>query len=193
MHTSFYNLWQTPADAVRCVPKEEEALMKDPILYRRRLIPEECVLLKDDRILLHEDNILVTSWQALKPRKDLHHGFSCYFFEEGYKISKFYAADNTLLYYYCDIITHSYDEESNTLVVTDLLADVIIYPDGFVKVVDLGEISQALTEGLITIPQLQAALLSLDALLNRIYAGKLGELTAPINRFDPAESLLHQC
>ena len=54
--------------------------MKDPILYRRRLIPEECVLLKDDRILLHADNILVTSWQALKPRKDLHHGYSCYFF-----------------------------------------------------------------------------------------------------------------
>ena len=143
--------------------------MKDPILYRRRLIPEECVLLKDDRILLHEGNILVTSWQTLKPRKDLHHGFSCY------------------------IITHSYDEKSNTLVVTDLLADVLIYPDGFVKVVDLGEISQALTEGLLTIPLLQAALLSLDALLNRIYAGKLGELTAPINRFDPSESLLHQC
>ena len=73
------------------------------------------------------------------------------------------------------------------------MADVLIYPDGFVKVVDLGEISQALTEGLLTIPLLQAALLSLDALLNRIYAGKLGELTAPINRFDPSESLLHQC
>ena len=166
--------------------------MKDPILYRRRLIPEECVLLKDDRILLHADNILVTSWQALKPRKDLHHGYSCYFFKEGYKISKFYAADNTLLYYYCDIITHDYNEKTNPLIVTDLLADVIIYPDGFVKVVDLAEISQALSANLITIPQLQSALLSLDALLNRIYAGKLGELTAPINRFDPAQSLLLQ-
>ena len=132
------------------------------------------------------------SWQALKPRKDLHHGYSCYFFKEGYKISKFYAADNTLLYYYCDIITHDYNEKTNTLIVTDLLADVIIYPDGFVKVVDLAEISQALSANLLTIPQLQSALLSLDALLNRIYAGKLGELTAPINRFDPAQSLLLQ-
>ena len=68
----------------------------------------------------------------------------------------------------------------------------IIYPDGFVKVLDLAEISQALSANLITIPQLQSALLSLDALLNRIYAGKLGELTAPINRFDPAQSLLLQ-
>lgn len=59
--------------------------MKDPILYRRRLIPEECVLLKDDRILLHADNILVTSWQALKPRKDLHHGYSCYFSKKATK------------------------------------------------------------------------------------------------------------
>ena len=39
--------------------------MKDPILYRRRLIPEECVLLKDDRILLHEGNILAVSYTHL--------------------------------------------------------------------------------------------------------------------------------
>ena len=166
--------------------------MKDPVLYRRRLIPEECILLKNDRILLNDAGILVTGWQAIRPRKDLHHGFSCYYFREGYKVSKFYAADHRLLYYYCDIITHDYNEKTNTLIVTDLLADVIIYPDGFVKVVDLAEISQALSANLITIPQLQSALLSLDALLNLIYAGKLGELTAPINRFDPTQSLLLQ-
>ena len=158
--------------------------MKNPVLYRRRLIPEECILLKNDRILLNEAGILVTGWQAIRPRKDLHHGFSCYYFREGYKVSKFYAADHRLLYYYCDIISHDFDEQKNTLVVTDLLADVIVYPDGFVKVVDIGETAQALEENLITVPQLKSALHSLNSLLERVYAGDMASLTAPIDRFD---------
>ena len=78
--------------------------MNYPILYRKRIIPDECVLLKDDEILFYEDHILVTKWNTLKPKKDLDHGFSCYFFDEGYKISKFYDREHRLLYYYCDII-----------------------------------------------------------------------------------------
>ena len=29
----------------------------DPILFRRRIIPDECVLLKDDIILYHDEDI----------------------------------------------------------------------------------------------------------------------------------------
>ena len=57
--------------------------MADPILYRKRLIPEECVLLKDDRLLYRDEEIIVTAWNTLKPRKDLHHGRSCYYLREG--------------------------------------------------------------------------------------------------------------
>ena len=71
--------------------------MDYPKLYRKRLIPEECVALKDDEILRWDDEVILTKWNALKPKKDLHHGFSCYFLREGYKVSKFYTADNTLL------------------------------------------------------------------------------------------------
>ena len=74
--------------------------MTEPILYRKRLIPEECILLKDDIILEYNDDIILTKWNALKPKKDLHHGYSCYFKKEGYKVSKFYQADNSLLYWY---------------------------------------------------------------------------------------------
>ena len=151
-------------------------------LYRRRLIPEECVRLKDDIILLNEPGLLVTSWKALKPRPDLSHGFSCYYLDEGYKISRFYAADNTLLYHYCDIISASYDSAD---IVTDLLADVIIYPDGFVKVVDLEEMADALEAGVLDIPLLRSALRSLNRLLQAIYAGKLPELSRPMERFIP--------
>ena len=46
--------------------------MTNPILYRRRIIPNECVLLKDDIILSCDDKRIVTSWNSLHPKKDLH-------------------------------------------------------------------------------------------------------------------------
>ena len=113
--------------------------MTNPILYRRRIIPEECILLKDDIIQSCDEERIVTTWNALHPKKDLHHGSSCYFLKEGFKVSKFCREDDSLLYWYCDIVDFNYDSAKNTMIVTDLLADVIIYPDGFVKVVDLDE------------------------------------------------------
>ena len=129
-----------------------------PILYRKRLIPEECVLLKDDIILSCNEDIIVTKWNALKPKKDLHHGYSCYFLKEGYKVSKFYQEDNSLLYWYCDIVDYEYQKKDNRLVVTDLLADVLIYPDGFVKVVDIDEMVICLNEQKISLEQLKHSL-----------------------------------
>ena len=113
--------------------------MKRPILYRKRLIPEECILLKDDELLYRDEKKIITRWNTLRPKKDLHHGFSCYFLDKGIKVSKFYKADGSLICWYCDIVTHSYDKATDTYVFTDLLADVLVYPDGRVKVVDLDE------------------------------------------------------
>lgn len=151
-----------------------------PILYRKRLIPEECVLLKDDIILSCNEDIIVTKWNALKPKKDLHHGYSCYFLKEGYKVSKFYQEDNSLLYWYCDIVDYEYKKEDNRLVVTDLLADVLIYPDGFVKVVDINEMVICLNEQKISLEQLKRSLTQLDKLLQIIYNGQFETLTHPI-------------
>ena len=77
-----------------------------------------------------------------------------------------------------------YEENTNSLIVTDLLADVVIYPDGKVQVVDLDELAAALDAGLITTDQLKQALLSLDALLSRIYEGQLDLLLSPLEEFD---------
>lgn len=145
--------------------------MENPILYRKRLIPDECILLKNDIIHYCDDNVIVTEWKALKPRKDLHHGYSCYFLKEGYKISKFYREDNSLLYWYCDIVDYEYIETSNTLIATDLLVDVILYPDGFIKIVDMDEIVEALDRNLTDITLTKKALLRLHNLLEIMYCG----------------------
>ena len=156
--------------------------MKTPILYRKRLIPSECIELKDDITLLRNDQIIITKWNTIRPKKALHHGLSCYFLNEGVKVSKFYDRDGCLLCWYCDIVAHTYEPDTDTYVFTDLLADVIIYPDGLVKVVDLDELADALQEGLLTPDLLQASLRQLDWLLNQIYSGEFALLQAQIDR-----------
>ncbi len=156
--------------------------MSELTLYRKRIIPDECILLKGDVIISHTNEHLVTSWNALKPKKDLHHGYSCYFLKEGYKVSKFCHEDGSLLYWYCDIVDYSYDLPQNSLTVTDLLADVIIYPDGFVKVVDLDELVTALESRSISLDTLKASLMRLDKLLNIIYSGKFDSLKAYVEQ-----------
>ncbi len=69
-----------------------------------------------------------------------------------------------------------YDAKENAYYFADLLVDVIIYPDGFVKVVDLAELADALDENIITEEMVKKALRRLEALLTEIYAGKLKNL-----------------
>ena len=158
--------------------------MSQTQLYRKRIIPEECILLKDDVILYQDADMIVTKWRALKPKKDLHHGCSCYFLKDGFKISKFYCVDNSLLYWYCDIISHTYDAHTDTYIFTDLLADVIIYPDGRVKVVDLDEIADALEAGAITSEQAQDALRKLNKLLSVIYRNEFDSIKINLEQFE---------
>lgn len=147
-------------------------------LYRKRIIPSECILLKDD-ILLHRDSeTIITKWNTLHPKKTLDHGYSCYFPERGFKVSKFYAHDDKLISWYCDIIEteHTTEDGIETFIFTDLLADVIVYPDGMVRVVDLDELADAQRDRLISPDQLQAALRHLDRLLQIIYKGNFHTL-----------------
>jgi len=157
--------------------------MAYPLLFRKRLIPLECVALKDDNIFHFDDNIIVTSWNTIRPKKDLHHGTSVFYLKEGWKISRLYREDNTLMYVYCDIVSYDSNPQDNTFTVIDLLADVIIYPDGFVKVVDLDELAQAVREGLITGEQLNICLVNLNSLLQKIYNGELDNLCSPLDTY----------
>lgn len=158
--------------------------MEKPILYRKRLIPDECIMLKNDEILYAEDDLIITRWKTIRPKKELSHGLSAYFLEKGIKVSKFYSHDDRLICWYCDIITHTFDKCANTCVVTDLLADVLVYPDGTVKVADLDELADAAEKKLLSREQLLISLRQLDWLLQIIYSGRFNELTKLIDDYD---------
>ena len=146
-------------------------------LYRRRIIPDECILLKDDIILRQTDEIIVTRWNTLKPKSTFHHGCSCYFLKEGFKVSRFYREDGSFIYWYCDIMDYDIQPETNTIIATDLLADVVVFPDGAIRVLDLDELALASENGLLDPRLLQTALRRLNSLLDLIYRDKFDRLT----------------
>lgn len=150
-------------------------------LYRRRLIPAECLLLKDDIIVEQNDEVLITKWKTIRPKPDFSHGCSCYFLQEGIKVSKIYRSDGSLVYWYCDIVDYDYDAASQSLTVIDLLADVILYPDGRMEVVDLDELAEAMERELITKEQMTTCLRNLNHLLSMIYRDKFDRLQARLN------------
>jgi hypothetical protein len=150
--------------------------MKNFALFRRRFIPDEIIHLKGDEILFFSKDIIITKWKTLKPRIDFTDGYSCYFTDYGYKVSKFYNGEE-FLYTYCDIIETEFHEDR--IIFNDLLVDVVITKEGFVKVLDLGEISVALDKKLITQEQAKKALNITDELLSLIYSGNLEKLLKP--------------
>ncbi len=156
--------------------------MENPVLYRKRFIPDECVELKDDIILKRTDSMIITKWNTIKKRCDISGGYSCYYLDRGYKVSKFLKEDGSLYCWYCDIITYEYNMEANSLLVIDLLADVKIFPDGRIKVVDLDELSEAFEKRLIDETLLKKSLLSLNRLLTEIYDSGIEPLSEPIEQ-----------
>lgn len=153
-------------------------------LYRRRYVPDEITELKDDKILMAKDDVIVTNWNVLKPRKDIDHGISIYYIEKGFKISKIYDSDNQLVYWYCDIIDTDYDVATNSYTFHDLLIDVLIYPDNRVEVVDLDEFAEFTEKQLLSADLLGKALHRTNDLLQYIYHGKFDVLIQPILEFD---------
>ena len=156
--------------------RQNRGKMEIKKLYRKRFIPSECIYLKDDLIIRQDDEVLITKWNTLNPKAEFSHGSSCYFLKEGLKVSKIYRHDGSLLRWYCDIVDFTFDSENCALTVTDLLADVIIYPDGRMKVVDLDELAEAMEENLITKAQMISCLRSLNHLLSLIYRDKFDRL-----------------
>lgn len=151
-------------------------------LYRKRFIPEELVFLKNDLILVQEESLIVTKWTALHPRNDIAGGISAYYIDKGIKVSKIFDKDSKLVYWYCDIIQMKYGTAPDTLIIEDLLIDVILYEDGSVKILDLDELCDALDRKFISMEEAKYALRVLDTLLKIIYLGRFNTLKEPVNQ-----------
>jgi len=145
-------------------------------LYRKRFIPNEIRELKDDKLLYYDDDIVITSWDSFRPRPDLARGLSVYYRKEGYKISRLYGEDGSFVRWYCDIIFETVN--GNEIIFSDLLVDVVLWPDGKVHVVDLDEAADAMEQGLITPEQLALALRTTERLLKKIRHDEFDSLTA---------------
>lgn len=150
-------------------------------IYRKRFIPEECVLLKDDNIKHMDEEIIITDWSSLKPRKDFDSGRSIYYVKEGYKISEFFL-NGEKQFTYCDIIKTEINGEK--YIFTDLLVDVKIYMDNKIEVLDLDEIGDCLEKNIITKEECIMAINSLHKLLNLLYNNQLEILLKPFERMN---------
>lgn len=153
-------------------------------IYRRRLIPDECIHLNGDKILIHNDKMLLTSWRTLHPKDEFATGLSLYLLENGWKISKFFDDKGNFVEWYCDIIRHDYDKIDDSYVFTDLLADVIIEKNGFVRIADLDELADAYENRLISGRMMSEAVRKLNNLLDVIYSGVFKEYTAIIEQHE---------
>ncbi len=145
--------------------------MNKPSIFRTRYIPFETVDISSDELLFRDEELLITRWKAIKPRKDISGGISYTFLKEGIKISRFYDADKRFAYWYCDIIDVEYDNETDKYTLIDLLLDVKLMPDGTMKVLDADELAEALEKGLITQEQACSSLKKMDTILQQVYKG----------------------
>lgn len=151
-----------------------------PDLYRERFIPKEVRPLKDDEILRCDDELIVTSWKAFKEKPYLSYGYSCYYLKKGCKISKFYDPAGNFHCWYCDIVSYKYNESENSLIISDLLADVVVFPSGEMRVLDLDELVEAHDKNLIDTDMLKRSLLSLNRLLTDIHSIGIEAIGKPI-------------
>lgn len=157
--------------------------MREISLYRKRYIPDEVNFLKDDEIVHVEENLIVTSWKALKPRKDISRGVSAYFLDKGYKVSKLYNADEEIVYWYCDII-NTVKENDTSFIFEDLLLDVVVYEDGKVVVLDADELAEAVEKHMISVEYSCMALRNMNSLLNVIYEGEFDAIKELIAKYE---------
>ncbi len=153
-------------------------------LMRVRLIPQETVVLEDDKIIYQDKDRIVTQWKTLKPREDFSYGYSCYYLKEGYKVSKFLKENGELKCWYCDIIDAKWKDSDSFCgwIFIDLLADVVVKENGIIKVLDLDELAEAFEKNLLEKEQLIWALQCLNRLLSKIETGEFQDITVWIEQ-----------
>jgi predicted RNA-binding protein associated with RNAse of E/G family len=147
---------------------EERSTFLKPKMWRKRYIPDEIIDISKDNVVFRDNNLIITKWDVLHPREDFQRGVSYIMLDRGIKISRFLKADGKFVKYYCDIIEVEFHKENDEYIFKDLLVDVEIYADNQVRVLDMDELIEAETQGLITKQQGIYAREKLQELLDMI-------------------------
>ena len=143
-------------------------------IIRKRYIPNEEVDISKDTILFYDEKLLVTKWLPINPRKDFAWGISYVNLHDNYKISRFYDRNDKFLFWYCDVLEVSKTKSGSAhdsdikYTLTDLLIDVIVYPNGHYEVKDIDELNEAFENNLITKEQYNTSVEAMKRLLNDI-------------------------
>ena len=61
---------------VKHTAQRRNSMSNELQIYRKRLIPEECILLKDDIIVEQNEDYILTKWKTLNPKTTFSHGCS---------------------------------------------------------------------------------------------------------------------
>lgn len=151
---------------------------KDYVVTRKRYLPDETIRLTKDTVFFVSEKLIVTSWKAITKRPDFAGGMTAYFPEYGVRTGKFMDENGSTLYWYNDIGEVFMDGHS--IKFNDLLLDVIVYPDGSVRHMDIDEFAEAIEKCLITREQEIKALKSYGFLIDLLHKNEFDRLQAPL-------------
>ena len=87
---------------------------------------------------------------------------------------------------YCDIVEPQIDSETGMYIFTDLLIDILIYPDGHVEVLDLDEFADMMEQKILSDSLSIEALRRTNHLLSLIYSGNFSKLAKYIEDAEKA-------
>jgi predicted RNA-binding protein associated with RNAse of E/G family len=141
-----------------------------PKRYKKKLFPPAIIDISSDILYFFNKELMVTGWapEVDDPTEGVASVISFIFLEKGFQISKKFDKNNTFLYWYCDIIDVESDQENNIYTITDLVVDVVVYPDNYVRIIDLDELANLIEQDGLDKKLLLKALRNLDNLLLEI-------------------------
>jgi uncharacterized protein len=121
---------------------------------KTKLHPQREVDLTGDTLLYQDQELQVTAWIAPEHHPNqVKYALTFTLFNQAIQIHSKHDAQGQRLYWYCDLLEVS--QVAETWLLTDLILDVVVYPDYSTRVLDLAEMGEALEENGIT--PLQAA------------------------------------
>lgn len=140
-------------------------------LLKHKLLPQCTEDITEDEILFFNNDYLVTQWKAKSSNMNIASALSVVSVEHGIQISKKYDKDKKFCYWYCDIVKTKWTPESSCFEITDLLVDVVVFPDNELRMIDLDEFTQSKNNGLLNTSDFQWAQQSVLKLINQALLG----------------------